>query len=408
MAQMRVLGRPVLCLLPAGVMLALSLCWPALAGPPGAYEVGIAKPDGTQRFRFLSDLKSDLVGEYEIRQPNGSITTVDATGGASVYSLLREVGAQTGYETITISCYTACHRGGKVTLTRKEVESDTRPPGFFTDDATGKTMFVGSPPAGALEVQARDYFEIDRSGLRIKQVAEPRLSVDLKASRTTIDPGESVTFTATVTPRGSYRYDWTLEPGELKKGAGAKVTHRFDKEGKFNVVVGVYTSGDDLDSEPGTVTIHVGDPKQSEKDREGGGDNTAAGAPSSGPSTGSSGAGSNDASPTYTPSTPTQPPPTRDATPGLDPDVATGTPVTGNLLAAASDPPASNILESAAKAARDGSPSKHDDAGVDVPEAALSIAGLLALLALGASIENRHGHRLPLAKPRLRLPRRAV
>jgi plastocyanin len=340
---MRPLPRPVLCLLPAALVLALILCWPVLAGPPGGYEVVIIKPDGTQRSPLLPEGKSDLVGEYEIRQPNGSIAKVDATG---------------------------------------------------------KTMFIGY---GAREVEARDYFEINTSGLRIKQVAEAQMSVSLKASRTKIDPGQSVTFTATARPRGTYRYDWTLEPRVFEKDAGSTVTHQFDKEGTFRVVVGVYTSDDDRDSEPGTVTIQVGDPKQSDKDRDGGGDNTAAGAPSSGTSTGSSGAGSYDGSPTYAPSTPapstpTPPPTTPNTPPSPDIGLTTGTPVTGNLLADASDPPPSNILESAAKAARDGNPSEDSDAGADVPEAALSIAGVLALLALGAGIENRQGRRRPLTR----------
>jgi plastocyanin len=388
---MRSLPRPVLCLLPAAVVLALSLCWPVLAGPPGAVEITITKPDGTERYPLLPEGKSDLVGEYEIRQPNGSIAKVDATGGVSLYSLLRVVGAQTGYETIVVRR----SNGRTLTLTRDEIEADLRPPGFFTNDATGKTMFIGY---GMREVEARHYFEISLAGqVRIEQIAEAR-SVDLKASRTEIDPGQSVTFTATTRPKGAYRYDWTLEPGVLKKDAGSKVTHRFDEEGRFEVVVRVYTSDDDRDSERGTVTIQVGDPKQSDKDREGGGDNPAPGAPSSGPSTGSIGTGSYDDSSTSAPSTPTPPPTTPDPPPTPDAGLTTGTPVTGNLLADASDPPPSDILESAAKAARDGNLSDDSNAGVDVPDAALSIAGVLALLALGAGIENRQGRRRPLPR----------
>lgn len=368
----------------------------------------IVEPDGTRHLPRPVEAEPDLVGEYRVRQMDGPVMKVDATGGVSVYSLLRSVGAESGYEAIVIQR----PRGGAVTLTRDEVEADRRPPGFFTDDATGKTMFIGYPPAGTIEVEARDYFEISKSGLRIQQIAEDQVSVDLKASRTTIEPGESVTFTATASPRGTYRFDWTLGPGLSEKDAGNKVTHRFDKAGSFKIAVDVYTSNDDREGDRETVRIKVGDPKESDKDREGGGDNTATGAPDSGPSTGTSGAGSYDESPTYAPSTPapstpTPPRPTPpDMTPSPDTGLVTGTPVTGNLLADASDPPPSNILESAARAARDGNPADGGDTGAGVPEAALSIAGVLALLALGAAIENRQGGRLSLRKPRLRLLQR--
>jgi hypothetical protein len=86
------------------------------------------------------------------------------------------------------------------------------------------------------------------------------------------------------------------------------------------------------------------------------------------------------------------------------PDIATsGTTVEGNLLADVSDPPPSNILESAARAARDGNPKDPGPDGGGVSEAAISIVGVLALLALGAGIETRQGR-----LPRPRLPRRAA
>lgn len=406
MTRMPSLPRLALGLAPAALVLALVVCWPALAGAPGAFEVTIVKPDGEQVSILLPTADDDLSGIYRIRQADGSVKTVDATGGVSVYSLLKKarVSGPRGYEAVQIPR----PNGETITLTRNAVESsEPRPPGFFTDDATGKTMFVGFPLAGSREVPARDYFEISKSGLRITQVDKAEASVKLKASRTKIDPGEKVKFTATVSPKGSYRYDWALEPGVDDDDAGPSNSHRFKKAGKFKVVVTVYAG--DAGGEPagfGGVEIQVGDQKKSDKDRDGGGNNTADGAPSSGTTTGSSGAGTYDSGPAYTPVPSTPPPATPPATSQPDPpDIATsGTPVEGNLLADVSEPPPTNILESAARAARDGNKKddKADDGDVGVSEAAVSVFAALALLALGAGIETRQGR-----LPRLRLPRRA-
>src|SRR6478736_4999529 len=141
-------------LLLAAVVLALVLCWPVLAGPPGAYQVTIVKADGEQVPILLPEADDDLSGIYRIRQADGSVKPVDATGGVSVYSLLKKAGVSgpRDYETVQIPR----PRGGTITLTRNAVESsEPRPPGFFTDDATGKTMFVGFPPGGSREVLAR-------------------------------------------------------------------------------------------------------------------------------------------------------------------------------------------------------------------------------------------------------------
>jgi PKD domain-containing protein len=371
-------------------MLALVLCWPVLAGPPSGIEVTIVKPDGKSRSVMTDEADHDLGGIYRIEKPNGSVTNVDVAGGVSVYSLLAEAGVQTGYETIEIPR----PGGGSVVLTRNAVEEeDPRPPGFFKDDATGKTMFIGFPPPGSRNVLAKDYFEVTTSAIRLTEIGKAEVSVDLTASRKEIEPGESVNFTAKASPQGSYRYDWTLEPGVSERDAGTKLTHRFEKEGMYTVVVGVYTSDDDGDSDSDGVTIQVGDPEKKDKPpREQ--DNDVPPPPPALPDVPSS-----DVAPyTPVPSTPTTPEPTQ-------PDIATsGTPVEGNLLADVSDPPPSNILESARRAARDGNPQDDaNDGDVGVSEAAVSIFAALALLGLGAGIETRQGR-----LPRLRLPRRSA
>lgn len=378
-----------------GALLAISGYWPAVAAAPGI-EVTIVKPDGKSIPGFIAaEARQDMDTDYTVRR-SGKEERVNVTDGVSILSLLNHVEAPI-YDTVKIP-----GPGGGVTLTRGQVEA-VPPPGFFKDDATGKTMFIGAPPFKGADY-TEDYFSVATSAVRITQDNDADLEVSVKASRTKIDPGQTVEFTATVSPRGSYRYDWTFEAGAGKKDGGSKVEHRFDEAGTYLVGVGVYMSATDPDSDGGDgIRIQVGEPKKSDKNREGEGPNTDESAPQTGPYD-ESGGPTYDSAPDYTPvpSTPTPPTPTPEPT---EPDITTsGTPVEGNLLADASEPPPSNILESARRAARDGNPQDDaNDGDVGVSEAAISIFAALALLGLGAGMETRQGR-----LPRLRLPRRSA
>lgn len=406
--------RTMVRMLPAVVVALLALgVWQAQAQTPPAFpgiEVEVEAPEGDKQQLLLSDVENpEISGRYWVRSASGQATPVDIARGQGIS--LRQVFEQTrtdlGFRSIKIQA-----PGGVIELSRSDVESPNFPPVFYLD-AQGQVHFL-VPSTGPTDYNDKRYFPVTGTTFAVTQTGG-ELDVKIKASRTKIEPGQSVTFTATATPSGSYRYDWTLEPGVARKDAGTTVTHKFKKAGTYKVAVGVYMSESDTDSAGGDgVPIQVGDPKESDKDREGGGDNTDSDAPSSGTYSGDGGSYSGDGgsyTPSYTPapSTPSTPAPAPPPTPSPDPpdmpDIATSGPtVEGNLLADVSDPPPSNILESAARAARDGNPK--DPAGPDgggVSEAAVSIAGVLALLALGAGIETRQGR-----LPRPRLPRRTA
>ena len=415
MARMPSLSRSVARALPAILLVALIACLPAFGARPGQIEVTIVKPDGTTEIVRTADVADpDIDTSYRVRQADGTTQTVEVRDGISIRALLAEVEAELGYAKVQFPN----PNGGVVSLTRKQIDS-VLPPVLYADDA-GATWFLRAP-TGPTDVNAGDHFALPGADLDLEQVGTV-LTVEVEASRKKVDPGESVRFTASVSggPAGAdYTYDWVFGDGKKQDDGGRVVRHRFEEEGSYKVVVGV-SIDDAKRSDPGTVRVQVGDPKQSDEDREGGGDNGAAGAPDSGGSTGSDGGSSYDGGSTYTPSytpppvtstpvppTPTPPPAPK---PPKPPDVATsGTTVEGNLLADVGDPPPSGILESAAAAARDGNP-KDDDGpdGADVPEAALSIAGVLALLGLGAGIETRQGRLPRLRRPRLPLPRRGA
>ncbi len=405
MTRMPSSARPaVRTLLAAALALAAlaACCALALAQPSMIADVTIVTPKGEEKHTDTGQISNpEIDTTYTVRK-NGKLVSVPVKDGIAIRQLLEETNTDLGYTTLAFPR----PGGGALTLTREQIDS-YEPPVIYENDLR-ELWFLGAPAKDGV-VRAADHFQITKA-LRLEQTGA-ELEVGLKASRTKIDPGESVSFTATV--KGgpadvSYRYSWNFDNGETATDDSskrtAKRTHMFLKAGAHKVVVNVKIAGERRSDPSPVVKIQVGDPNASEKNREGGGTNTT-GTADSGVATGSSGAGA-----TYGSGSTTTPPVTPPSTPTpspdpLVPDIATsGSTVEGNLLADASDPPATSILESAAKAARDGQ-RKHDDEadGAGVPEAALSIAGVLALLGLGAGIELRQGQSL-----RLRLPRRAA
>lgn len=413
MIRMPSLLRPAVLALLASAAFAL-LATPASAAFP-ATEVTIVSPTGKQASISLDEISvPENWGTYPIRDRNRPQTSVTVANGdgISVRQILVERELDLGYGTIEIQR----PNGTTLVLDKDEVNSPNYSPTFYVDDG-GQLWFL-RPSTGSGDYNAADHFRIGTAAVELTQTPAS-LTVSVKASPKKIDPGESISFTVTVKggPRNAeYRYDWNFDDGQRIADGRPKETHKFVKAGKFDVLVTVKIVGESR-SDGGVAKVQVGEEKKSDKDREGGGTNTTGGA-DSGSSTGSSGAGStygggsSGYTPSYTPSTtpPTPtPPPSPAPAPSTQapepPDIASsGTTVEGNLLADVGDPPPSDILESAASAARDGTPKDADaEDGADVPEAALSIAGVLALLGLGAGIETRQGRPL-----RLRLPRRAA
>jgi PKD domain len=400
------------------VVLGVLVCAAVLAGSASAEfpgtEVTIVSPEGKQEFVLLNQIAvPENYGTYPIRNRNGSTTNeIVAKGdGVSVRQLLEEKNLDTTYGAVEIER----PDGTTLVLDKDDVNSANYSPTFYVKN--GQLWFL-RPSTGVDDYNAGDNFIVpNQAAVRLTQTPAA-LEVTVEASRRKIEPGESVTFTATVEggpANAEYSYTWDFDDGKRLPDGRRRVTHAFAEAGTFEVLVTAKIVGE-LRSDPGVVKIQVGDEQQSDKDREGGGDNGAAAAPDSGAVTGSDGAAPY--TPSYTPppvtSTPVPPtPPTPTPAPpkpAKPPAIATsGTTVEGNLLADVGDPPPSSILESAARAARDGNP-KEDDGpdGAGVPEAALSIAGVLALLGLGAGIETRQGRLPRLRRPRLALPRRGA
>lgn len=178
--------------------------------------------------------------------------------------------------------------GGSVTVGRDEVvDADAFPDGppvFWMEGEVSNFLRPANGTGAAVRAGGGGPITI-----RVSRPSE--LEVRAEASARKVDPGEPVTFTATVSgaPAGEQvEISWYFD--DDRSGSGQRVTHRFKKRGTYRVVVGATTSPD----EPGadaSVTVQVGEPRQG-PNRTGGGTNRDANAPDSGVGTGPSGAGS--------------------------------------------------------------------------------------------------------------------
>lgn len=407
MTRMPSLLRPAwrLSLAAAFAFLALA-AWsaPARAG----VSVTIQPPgDGTPQTISTDDVTPDIRDQsYKVGSQRIAVAR-----GVSILALLDKADANFDYAAIEIPR----GDGSTLRLTKDQVE-DIKPAGFYTDDQN-VTHFIG-PTGRNGTVATSDYFTVGESITLVQQRAS-KLKVTISPDRKKIELGGSVSFRARVSGAvegETVTYEWWLE-GKKPRFGGEGFTQKFPKKDgvyKFSVSVGIEGSGATTTK---VAIITVGDPKKAEDEQVGDGD-AGSGSDGGGTTGGSDGGsgydGSSGYTPSYTPSTPPAPamptpppiPPPTPSKPSQPPDIATsGTTVEGNLLADVSDPPPSNILESAARAAREGKQKRDEQAGdgAGVSEAALSIAGVLALLGLGAGIETRQGR-----LPRLRLPRRSA
>lgn len=376
-------------------------------------EAGVTvmiQPPGTGSQKTIStddvqpDIGTGAPQPFRIAKPGGGTQRVEVSNGVSLQKLLSETGTNFNFATITM----LRPDGSVLSLTKDQVKDPRNQQVFYTDPQ-GVSHFIG-PRQSNGTVLAKDYFEVSGT-VALTQQPESKLNVTISPSRKKIDLGGSVTFKASVTgsePGESVSYTWGIK-GRKQTVAGSSFTQKFPKKDDvYGFLVAVRVDGSET-SVTAVAKITVGDPEKADEEQTGGGEGDTG---SDGGTTDGSvgGGGSSTYTPSYTPSytpAPSLPPePTPTPTPE-PPDIATsGTPVEGNLLADVSDPPPSNILESAAAAARQGKQKDDgaEDGDVGVSEAAVSIFAALALLGLGAGIETRQGRRPRL---RLRLPRRA-
>jgi hypothetical protein len=344
--------------LTAALTLALAL---AAAAPAMAADVTLVGPRGAApKTVVFESLTPDVDADYAVRGADGSSKTVHVNG-VSLSALLAATNADPVYGGIEIA------RGdGTSVLVSKAQVLGAPAPVLYLDGATLRFL---RPSYGSSDANAAD--QIGGASLMLRQTDSSRLQVEARASKLKLRARKLVTFTATAKGAAAgeqHEFEWQFDDGT--KGSGPTISHRFARRGRYDVLVTVRTAGSTR-SDPDVVTVQVGAPVVSKKQRAGGGTNDAASAPDSGAADGASGSGDAAA--------PQKSVKRKKKTPSTAASLPT---VSGQLLSAAAAP-----LESSSLAARSGQQTKASTAAEGIPGAAIGAAGLFGLLGFGFMLE---------------------
>ena len=353
-------------------------------------------PKGNSRAIDLaaSQDKQDVRGAaYQVRAPDGSSETVTVAAGYSIHALLDIAGIDP-YDFTYLEIPRA--GGGAVRLSRRQATSGgATPPVVFSDG--DQTRFL-RPATGGDDANGADAVAV-AGDLTLQMRKGELITVKATAEPRRIEPGESVTFTATGSAGSGERqtYSWYFDDG--KRAQGETVEHTYAEAGSYDAVVSLTTPGDEVGAS-GVVNVQVGDPKAG-PDRRGGGEDDDATAPESGTaaaggsggstaSAASADTGADDSAAVEPPLDSAQDKPAPASTKPLTSDpLRTGTLLSAESLAAS--PPAAASGPSGPRGARTGRPA--DDEGhslLAIPLLAWEGLAVLGLLGLGHGLERRN------------------
>jgi len=348
-----------------GLLLALTVIFAGAASPALAKDVTVALDELAPSFDVHDR-------PYTLRSADGELPLV--VTGISIDRVLDRAGVDPfGYAGATVVL-----GDRSVTLTRDQLtDTDAFPEGrpvFFTD-AQGSHFL--RPVTGPGDHNAGDLLSGDGEfTIRLAETGD--LRVTASASRTRIDAGQRITFTAKVDGGdGDVSVRWTFDDGE--SASGTRVRHRFEEPGTYKVIVGATSSADPAGASD-IVTVRVGEPPPG-PDRDGGGTNDEADAPDSGVAAGAPSGGDDDAA-SGSGDGEERPPARRrkEPEPKAEPEADRGDEVEGVLIA-----PLDSLPPATAAAARTGNPAPAAVAGeLDLPPELLVALAALAMFAYGA------------------------
>lgn len=312
----------------------------------------------------------DVDDEYDIRSGSGSVRS-ERIRGISIDKLFAVANADPTYHGVSV----LRPNGGEVFISKAQVTAGVPSPVIY--ESNGEVRFLR--PSSSADDNNADDLVSSAGNLILQQTASSALKITAKASKTKVAARKLVTFAATVTGAGSGEtpeISWLFDDG--KSGSGDTVSHRYSKRGVYRVLATVKTGNAQHST---VVTVQVGKPVVSKRDRTGGGNNDAANAPDSGASDGNSGDG--DAAATDEPAEKSKPKEERSVPPKEQLPT-----ITGQVI----DPSAASTVETQSDlAARTGSkttdpdPDQANSGGV--PREAIGIAGAIGLLGLGFFLE---------------------
>ncbi len=336
------------------------------ASSASAADVTVVFPrGGGSKTVSVGSLKSrfDINQEYALVSASGQIKSTPITG-ISLRSLLEATGADPTYSAVTIA-----RPGGVVRISRAQIEAGGLTPVIYEEG--GLATFV-RPSYSARDANAQDV--ISASPLVITQVDDANYGLKATVTKNKAKAGQALKFAASASGAAGQKlsYSWNFNDGTT--GTGATLTHRFKKRGYYRVLVTVRGEGE-TKTQSIVLKVQVGPARKSDKKREGGGNNDAAGAPVSGQAEGTGGngdtAGSQAAQPKGKKRKKSDPP---------QPDSLQS--VTGELLSSEQQ-----IQPQSDLAARSGQKLENVKGTGGVPTEAAGAAVALGLLGLGAALE---------------------
>lgn len=383
----------------ARLLLGLCVALVALLALPVAAQALSVKVVDTDGDPHVVDL-ADVAGQedvddvdYAIRSSSG--TTTQTVTGFSLNQIIKLSGADPyNYTFLNV----ARPGSGSVQLTNAQVRNSGSPDGPPVVYDGGNAVGFIRPSTGDGDRNAADSFQVPGELVVTLQKGSP-IGIEVAASETKIEAGDTVSFKATVShpPTLEPSIAWSFDDGTPRVLDVDSVTHKFKTEGTYDVVV----SATDPDNDQGpsaTVEIQVGEKKDKGPDRRGGGKDKDDDAPDSGSSTGTGGGDTGSTYPGTYPGTTapgTLPPsPVTPATPNQEPDKPeepenAGSPddrVSGQVLedgaVVVTPPPEKTDKDEATPpTARTGS---EEGGGFGIPGAALGGMSVIALLGVGA------------------------
>ena len=372
---------------------------------------------GAPRTLSLADLaaRQDVHdAQYTLRTADGSTSIVAVAAGISLATLVSAASLDGDAFTYV---EVARADGTTVLVVRERLAgTDEGPPVVWSDE---QGVHFLRPSEGDDDPNAGDLVTSASGTLDLTLRTGDPLAVRISASALRARPREPIDFSASLAAGAlgpGMRFQWYFD--DSRYAYGASVTHRFKRAGAYNVLLNVMRGGEAIGS-PAVVLVRVARPPQERRsdgarragERRGGGDGSGAsggtgggsgaggaGAGAGGGGTGATGGGTTPA-PVATPPPPAaaappplpRPAPRRASPPPAQPQ---GELVSGTLLASVSEPAADADGPRAAVAAH---ADEAREGPLDVPVGAWVAIGLVALVALGWTLESRHT--LPFWQP---------
>lgn len=209
---------------------------------------------------------------YEIGGLAGSFDVATPVAGISVNKLLTLAKADGPYAYVEVSA------GGRtVRLTRAQLESTASAVPVIYETGGQAAFAAGADQLIGGSITVAQFAGPKATGTASKKSAKVRQSVTFKGSVKSAAAGQK------------FIYSWRFSDGTTAKGETVK--HAFKKTGRHTALLTVTVVGEDTTLDGGVVVVQIGKRVESKQNREGGGTNENAAAPTSGAANGDSGAG---------------------------------------------------------------------------------------------------------------------